>query len=117
MRVLSRDRELGFHGVAEGLKPGAVGGESGLVLLLLTQLQSRFCPGDFLGGFWVQGFVLELSLEGLGFLSFWSTDRKFSFGRTKEASPFEERREAFLSKKGQTVFPLREKNKAYPLKE
>ena len=50
--------DLGFHGVAEGLKPGAVGGESGLVLLLLTELQSRFCPGDFLGGFKVS-FLLE----------------------------------------------------------
>ena len=93
--------DLGFHGVAEGLKPGAVGGESGLVLLLLTQLQSRFCPGDFLAGFRVQGFVLELSLEGLRFLSFWSKDRKLSFERTKEASPFEERREAFQKKERQ----------------
>ena len=44
--------DLGFQGVAEGLKPGAVGGESGLVLLLLS---------------FNQGCVLEIPLEGLGF--------------------------------------------------
>ena len=44
--------DLGFQRVAEGLKPGAVGGESGLVLLLLSLNQV---------------FVLEISLEGLGF--------------------------------------------------
>ena len=44
--------DLGFQGVAEGLKPGAVGGESGLVLLLLS---------------FNQGFVLQISLQGLGF--------------------------------------------------
>ena len=44
--------DLGFQGVAEGLKPGAVGGESGLVLLLLS---------------FNQVFVLEISLEGFGF--------------------------------------------------
>ena len=77
------------------------------MLLLLTQLQSRFCPGDFLAGFRVQGFVLELSLEGLRFLSFWSKHKKLSFERIKEASPCEERREAFVSKEGKTVFLLR----------
>ena len=84
--------DLGFQGVAEGLKPGAVGGESGLVLLLLS---------------FNQGFVLELLLEGLRFLSFWSKDRKLFFERIKEASPCEEKREAFVSKEGRTVFPLR----------
>ena len=44
--------DLGFQGVAEGLKPGAVGGESGLVLLLLS---------------FNQGCVLGIPLEGLGF--------------------------------------------------
>ena len=44
--------DLGFQGVAEGLKPGAVGGESGLVLLLLS---------------FNQVFALEISLEGFGF--------------------------------------------------
>ena len=43
--------DLGFQGVAEGLKSGAVGGESGLVLLLSFN----------------QGCVLEIPLEGLGF--------------------------------------------------
>ena len=44
--------DLGFHGVAKGFKPGAVGGESGLVLLLLS---------------FNQGCVLEIPFEGLGF--------------------------------------------------
>ena len=44
--------DLGFQGVAEGLKSGAVGGESGLVLLLLS---------------FNQGCVLEISLECLRF--------------------------------------------------
>ena len=79
-----------------------------------SQLQSRMCPGDSLGGFRVQGFVLELSLEGLRFLSFWSKDRKLPFERTRNRFFSRREKESFSffsfwrAKKKESSFSLEE---------